>query len=301
MGFKNFRFNCAFRVLFLCGTFYAVIYMIQHTKLYALIIAIGVLFIYQIFSLIQYVEATNRSLAAFLQSIAYSDFTQNFRSRQRGSAFTELNDAFNDVLKKIQQSRIEKAEQYSYLQTVVQNIGIGLIIFKNNEHRSEKLLQFVENYRKLNRIPKPNFEIFPVCQLFEQVIPLYQNLQVENPVQITYTIQPQDIELTADQSLIEQVLINLIKNAIEACTPHGGTINIDAGLNHIGRPFIKVTDNGPGIESNALLNIFIPFFTTKAQGSGIGLSLSRQIMRLHNGNLIVQSKPDNLTTFSMIF
>jgi signal transduction histidine kinase len=115
-------------------------------------------------------------------------------------------------------------------------------------------------------------------------------------------IDPESLEITADPALIEQVLINLCKNALEAV--NGVTrprIELKAGTDGLGNPVIKVVDNGKGITEEVAEKIFIPFFTTKQQGSGIGLSLSRQIMRQHKGTLSVSSTLGQETVFSLRF
>jgi signal transduction histidine kinase len=115
-------------------------------------------------------------------------------------------------------------------------------------------------------------------------------------------IDPESLEITADPALIEQVLINLCKNALEAV--NGLTrpkIKLKAGTDGLGNPVIKVIDNGKGITEEVAEKIFIPFFTTKQQGSGIGLSLSRQIIRLHNGTIGVSSRPNEKTVFKLRF
>ena len=109
-----------------------------------------------------------------------------------------------------------------------------------------------------------------------------------------------DVEVI-DQELIEQVLINLVKNASQALPEIDGKIKISASLNRFGRVTIQVADNGQGITPDAIDKIFIPFFTTKTDGSGIGLSLSRQILRLHGGTITVRSTPDVETVFTLRF
>ncbi len=115
-------------------------------------------------------------------------------------------------------------------------------------------------------------------------------------------IDPLSLELTADQALIEQVLINLCKNAVEALNNVAKPkIKLKAGTDGLGNPEIKIIDNGRGISEEVAERIFIPFFTTKPQGSGIGLSLSRQIIRLHKGTLGVTSTPNEKTVFKLRF
>lgn len=116
------------------------------------------------------------------------------------------------------------------------------------------------------------------------------------------SIEPETLSLTVDPELVEQVLINLLKNAMEAVEGiPGAEVKMVARIDERGRTVIQVIDNGPGIVEEALDKIFIPFFTTKKEGSGIGLSLSRQIMRQHGGTLSVFSEPDTRTVFTLRF
>jgi two-component system nitrogen regulation sensor histidine kinase NtrY len=170
------------------------------------------------------------------------------------------------------------------------------------EKRSKGLLTFIENYRELTRIPKPEFKLVKIKDLFERVEYLMKDQFEAYSINIITSIDPQSLEITADPALIEQVLINLCKNALEAV--NGVTrpkIKLKAGTDGLGNPVIKVTDNGKGITEEVAEKIFIPFFTTKQQGSGIGLSLSRQIMRQHKGTLSVISSPGVETVFSLRF
>jgi signal transduction histidine kinase len=123
-----------------------------------------------------------------------------------------------------------------------------------------------------------------------------------NQIQFKKHIEPEDLILFGDQTLIEQVLINLIQNAVHAVEDSvTRVISLDAFIDESGKIILEVTDSGRGIEEDALPKIFIPFFTTKKKGSGIGLSLSKQIMRRHKGNIQVRSKLGEGTTFKLIF
>ena len=129
-----------------------------------------------------------------------------------------------------------------------------------------------------------------------------ENKFKENGILIQWNVDPQTLEITADPGLIEQVLINLLFNAADALQGYREPlVELNASLNEIGRIIIQVIDNGPGIVEEALGKVFIPFFTTKKKGSGIGLSLSRQIMKLHKGSISVHSDPDVRTVFTLKF
>lgn len=448
MDYRIFRLNCVMRVAFLAGTTALLIYLAAETSLYATIVIVGLAFVLQVASLIHYVERTNRDLTRFLASIRYSDFSQSFSSGLKGRTFDELNEAFSEVISDFREARAEKEEQYRYLQTVVQHIGLGIISFDgagnvdliNNaakrllgvpglrnvnsletvssrlvetltglkpgeralvkvdrsdqtmqliifatefklrdrvlklvsmqnieselsekemeawqklirvltheimnsvtpiaslastvndllgdsaesdlgmgseqkddirsamntiEKRSNGLLSFVNAYRNLTRIPAPNFEIVVISDLLDRVAQLMREQIEEEGIELTISVDPESLELTADPQLIEQVLINLILNSIQALRDRKKPrITIESMLDERGQISIVVRDNGPGISSDLKDKIFTPFFTTKKDGSGIGLSLSRQIMRLHRGSISIHSEPDEETRVALKF
>lgn len=170
------------------------------------------------------------------------------------------------------------------------------------ETRSEGLLRFVQSYRQLTRLPKPEFKIVMIKELFRPIELLMQPQFDQMAVELEIKVEPESLEITADPSLTEQVIINLLKNAMEwTSRKAGGSVRMIASMGLGGRPIIQVFDNGPGIQKEALEKVFIPFYSTKDDGSGIGLSLSRQIMRLHGGSLSVQSEPGIQTVFTMRF
>ncbi len=170
------------------------------------------------------------------------------------------------------------------------------------EKRSEGLLTFVNAYRRLTRVPQPDFRIFPVADLFDTITDLLEPQMRAQGIHFRRSIEPDGLDLTADPELIEQVLINLVKNAMQAVvgTPKA-EVRLLARIDDRGRAIIQVIDNGPGIVEEALDKIFIPFFTTKKDGSGIGLSLSREIMRQHGGSISAVSYPNERTVFTLRF
>ncbi|MCY4351748.1 MAG: ATP-binding protein, partial [Gemmatimonadetes bacterium] len=390
---------------------------------------------------------TQRDLTRFLQAIRYEDFSQSFTGAGLGSAYNNLKDAFNEVLEAFRKTRAEREENFQYLQTIVQHVGIGLICYtpegrielmntaaqrllrkphmrdvreletvskafsetllklrsgdkalvkvqdedellqiivyatelrmrgesfilasvqniqteleeqemeawqklirvltheimnsitpisslastvrgllpdserasslasetlpdvhtalETIQSRSEGLLHFVEAYRQLTHISRPDFQIFQISELFARVVFLMQGECDKNNIALHTAIDPRTLELTADPDLIEQVLINLMRNAVEALTGRSNArMDLSAKLDGRGRVVIRVQDNGPGILEDVQERIFIPFFTTKRDGSGIGLALSRQIMRVHRGTISVQSKPEEETVFTLRF
>ncbi|MFN8254295.1 MAG: ATP-binding protein [Bacteroidales bacterium] len=168
--------------------------------------------------------------------------------------------------------------------------------------RSSGLIDFVEKYRNLTRIPVPNLKVYPVKSQFEAIKKLLENDLVHNNIHLEITIVPEKLELTADEQLIEQVLINLVKNSIHALENiEKKKIKLKAFINSNGKRTLQVIDNGQGIIKEVGDKIFIPFYTTKSSGSGIGLSLSKQIMRSHQGNIRVNSLPFVETCFTLTF
>ncbi len=170
------------------------------------------------------------------------------------------------------------------------------------EKQGKGLMSFVESYRKLTRVPEPEKRLFRVGDLLNRVQVLYSSLERSDRVDLSFSIKDPELEIFADQNLISQVLLNLVKNALEANEENrDGKILIVADINNNNRPEICVIDNGPGISEENLDEIFVPFFTTRQNGSGIGLSISRQIMRVHGGNLTVRSVPGKETLFCLNF
>lgn len=179
--------------------------------------------------------------------------------------------------------------------------GIGSAL-KTIQKRSQGLLNFVEIYRNLTRIPKPNFRYFEVKELFERSSELMKPKMDNHKIQCTLKVMPDDLKITADPDLVDQVIINLMLNAIDAVSEiQNPQIFIMAYKNDSGRVLIEISDNGSGIKPDILDKIFMPFFTSKKTGSGIGLSLSRQIMSLHKGAISVRSTPRDGTTFTLTF
>jgi nitrogen fixation/metabolism regulation signal transduction histidine kinase len=450
MVFKQFRFNIILRVLLLTATCLALFVTLSSAYTFTPILVAG-LIVYQVWTMIRYVDRTNRELASFLESIRYSEFTRSFQISDSGSSFDELNNAFNDVMKDFQQVRSEREEHFQYLQSIVQNIDISILAYQRDgtveminpaakklfqvntlrdinklrplseklantllamnpgenklvkvqdeedilqlaihatefkvkekvimlttikniqsvleeqetavwqklirvltheimnsiapisslsstienmvnpyttgeksapeiemetvneikvalqtiNKRSTGLMNFVETYRSLTKIPTPNFEVVSMKEVIGNVYTLMKQEVEEKNITFTYFTEPDSIEVQMDEQLIGQVLINLVKNSMQALDGcEDGKILIRGFYNKRGRPSIQVTDNGRGILTDVIDKIFIPFFTTKRSGSGIGLSLSRQILRLHGGSITAKSVPNKETIFTMTF
>ena len=169
--------------------------------------------------------------------------------------------------------------------------------------RSDGLIRFVSDFRNLTRIPTPKRDQHKVKEIFDQIVMLLKTEIKKGRIKINMDITPQSLVINVDKELMEQVLINLIKNAIQALVADDDgrdkIIDLKAHQNEKNETTISIKDNGPGIDDEALSKIFIPFFTTKKHGSGIGLSLSKQIIRKHNGTLNVKSSIDNGAEFTI--
>jgi nitrogen fixation/metabolism regulation signal transduction histidine kinase len=451
MVYKRFSVVIIARTILLCLSILGLFFLLVSTNLYATIFIVILIIAYQVYSLIQFVQKTNRDIARFFDSIKYSDFTQSFKSTLKGSAFEELNRSFSEVMEEFRKTRTEKEEHFRYLQTVVQHVGIGLLAYtddgnielinnaakklfkvnglknisdlaafskaleealkkiktgdrflikvaENNElsqlsiyaaefklrgnhytlvsisniqneleekemeawqnlirvltheimnsvtpiislsstastlleevdckikekhqlnsdeledvtvalntilKRSKGLLHFVDDYRNLTRIPAPHFQSVKISSLFDRIKKLFSDQLIEKKISCSCIAEPPDLELIADPDLIEQVLINLVLNSIKALSETAAPeIKLAGRFDNRGNIIIQVIDNGHGIPEELHEKIFIPFFTTRKEGSGIGLSLSRQIMRAHKGGISVKSVPSRETTFTLRF
>lgn len=448
MLLRNFQLNVWFKVLLLSISIGVLVWLFITSGMVVGQLMVGLLVAYQIYDLIQYVERTNRRLANIFEAIRYSDFTRSFSMRKLGSSFDALDRALNDVIHSFQKAREEKEETLRYLETVVQHVGVGLLVFNQYgevetvnsatkkvlninvlrninqletvspnlvealrsasagdnslirvtigdeektialsvsefrrkdsffklvslkniqseleskefeawqnltrvmtheivnsitpisslsgtmsqliEHelatdgmlsadtlsdlrvsiqtisrRSEGLAHFIDSYRKFSRVPKPKFDVVMVKPLLEDVMSLYKSDSAENNIRMRCEVEPATLEITADRELIELALINLTKNALQAVANQSqAEVHLVGRLDGQSNVLLQVTDNGKGIIPEAIEKVFIPFFTTKQGGTGIGLSLSRQIMHLHRGTIRVESIPDVRTTFTLRF
>ena len=163
---------------------------------------------------------------------------------------------------------------------------------------SKDLIRFVESYRSMMKQAPPVRKAVMVEEMMERVLNLNKTRLKEQGVTISYTQKTPDLLIYIDESQIMQVLNNLIKNAVQA---EANSIRISAELNSEDRTVISVTNNGKPVPLRQQEEIFVPFYTTKPNGTGIGLSLSRQIMTRHNGNIALVQSDRNMTTFALIF
>ena len=164
--------------------------------------------------------------------------------------------------------------------------------------RSEGMINFVSRYRELLQVPEPVLAEVNVLETLQHVVTLLQG-DLAN-VETTVDVIPESLQVFADRQLLDQVLINIVKNAIDAVNGSDDAAIVLSARMDLSRVIISIEDNGPGIPEDEIDQIFIPFFTTKREGSGVGLSLSRQIMTAHTGDIAVQSGPGN-TVFRLVF
>ena len=181
----------------------------------------------------------------------------------------------------------------------VDDLELGIETIKR---RSEGLLKFAETYRNLNKITKPNVKPVLVRDLFENLYQLMQPTLDQKNIDMEIVLKDTELVLEADTSLIEQVLINLVVNSVEAVKDSTNAhIMLSAFRASDNRVILKVSDNGAGMPQEVLEKVFIPFFSTKKSGGGIGLSLCKQIMMLHKGNIQIQSVQGKGSSFSLQF
>lgn len=225
--------------------------------------------------------------------------------------------AFNDISSEIAEneqeswSRLIRVLTHEIMNTVtpIASLSETLLRFEgvNEEIKngldtisqsSRGLIKFVDSYRNLTRVAPPVKKAFYFKELAERVINLTKEQAVISGAVCTYIEKTEDIILYADEGQITQILINLVKNAIQA---EARKIEITAEINLSEQIIITVYNNGSPISKESQEEIFVPFYTTKQEGTGIGLSLSRQIMRLHSGTLSLTRSDDNGTVFTLIF
>lgn len=428
----KFRINIIIRVFVLTGLITGLVFSL-YQGLYLTTAFLGILLVIAVYSLVQYVNQTNRDLANFFTSVQYNDFTTTTSAHHRGESFGDLYEGFKLINRKFKDIRAEKEANHQFLQTIVEHVEIGLLCIDQNdeiilmnralgamlhksylinlsglrqindqlydlikhmkagereliklnignqllqlavqridlrlqnepfqlitfqnirseleeqelvawqkliriltheimnsvapisslsstlkdligeqeqiqkpllqevkssldviEKRSRGLLNFTETYRTLTRIPPPNFQLIDAGEMIRRLHTLFKGEIEERKIIWEPHLPPTAVTFQGDPALLEQVLINLVKNSIEAMEQTGDPklILLLQKLTS-GKIQIQLIDNGPGIPEETLDQIFVPFFTTKEDGSGIGLSLSRQILRLHKGNIELQSK-----------
>ena len=224
-----------------------------------------------------------------------------------------FNDISNDIAENEQQSwsKLIRVLTHEIMNTVtpISSLSETLLTLENaNEEvknglstilqASKSLIRFVESYRNLTRIAPPVRKAFYLKDLVENVLKLTSEQALAEGVSCSFIENSHDIILYADEGQITQIFINLIKNAIQA---EAGKIMISAEITPSEQTVINITNDGHPISKESQEEIFVPFFTTKQEGTGIGLSLSRQIMRMHNGSLVLTRSDSRGTVFTLVF
>jgi two-component system, NtrC family, nitrogen regulation sensor histidine kinase NtrY len=193
---------------------------------------------------------------------------------------------------------IKKEKDYELKTEAAEDLREGLATIEN---RSKGLIKFIDAYREYTSLPQPKIKTVLLKDLIEKTAQFMRPELKKTNIEFISSCSSDYLTIQADAEMIEQVLINLVKNAMESLSQnsHG---KIELNGKYIDQSIIiEVVDNGPGIIPEAINRIFVPFFTTKKTGSGIGLALSRQIMQMHNGTLTVESNPEVKTVFTLRF
>ncbi len=438
--FKKFKIRVFIQVLLICINIFLGIFLYILYKNFLIVGICLILLLSLVYHHVKYIDLTNRNFKRFLEAINYSDFSQSFTDKNLGKSFSELSQAFTQVVEKFQKARAEKEKSFRYMNTIVQYINNGLISFDqegnvdfinraakkilnisflkniqsfktknptlyqlmkkirhgekvvkkisisndtkqmafsgfefkvgdknlkllsiqdihnlledkeleawqklirvltheimnsltpisslssttfdlikeiegqddqikeklldikdalNTIHkRSEGLTDFVKAYRSMTLIPKPEFQIVSVSNLFSRVYKILKPKLQKQGILFEKITDPESLEISADPSLMEQVLINLLLNSIHALKEiQKPKIELKCFLGDSGKVVIQVIDNGSGILEKNLGKIFVPFYSTK-KSSGIGLSFCKQIMKLHNGQIKVASTQSSVT------
>ncbi|MBT6032414.1 MAG: histidine kinase [Kordiimonadaceae bacterium] len=168
--------------------------------------------------------------------------------------------------------------------------------------RSDSLMHFVQSYRRLTRLPPPEKTQLNVTKTFEDVVRIAAVNWKDKNIAIEQDVATKGLEISADQDMLEQMLINLMKNSEQALeNVKDAKVKLSAKLNKRGRIVIEVSDNGPGVSEELAAKIFVPFYTTKREGSGVGLALTRQVMIAHGGSIILSQTEGGGATFALTF
>lgn len=450
MIYKKFYINVILRVFIIVITSLLLSYVLIKTAYVYTVAGLIILIVLQTVNLIRYLNKTNRYLSNFLYFLKENNATMSVTESSNDSPISDLHTYFNEIKNIIKNVRIEKENQYLYLQYIIENVGIGLMSFNDNgkielindpaknllgipvlhnihdlnklqegfssfiinlkpqqpelyklnlggelvhlsvkaskikigersivivsfqdiknemddneldsyqklirvltheimnsitpintltrtlkklytkpngqrrkveidddiidetitgleliEERGTGLTAFVNKYRSLTKLPQPFFRKVKVFDMLANMIRLFEEEAQQHQVVLEMKVEPGELTIHADEKLLAQVLINLVKNAIASISEgKTGHITLSAKKASSFKTIIQVSDNGMGISKENINNIFTPFFTTKENGSGIGLSIAKQIMRMHKGHITVKSEPGKGTTFTLEF
>ena len=182
-----------------------------------------------------------------------------------------------------------------------QNLSDIMTSLEALQQRSNNLLQFISDYQKLTKIPAPSAVEIELKSFLEEIHSLFRGELEKKNIKFKLETEEASRIIKADRNQLQQVLLNLMNNSLDALGNTKDPHLIISTTKGVGRNVICIKDNGPGIEPGIMEEIFVPFYTTKPQGSGIGLSLARQIMRMHGGNIRISSKPGEGTIVYLDF
>jgi nitrogen fixation/metabolism regulation signal transduction histidine kinase len=228
---------------------------------------------------------------------AWQNLTRVLRHEIMNS-ITPISSLTSTLREILEQELVKKGEHYELNGEGADDLREGLSTIEN---RSKGLIQFIDAYREYTSLPHPKLKRVTLRELLDKVYSLMKPEIKKTPIQFSITCESDYLTLEIDEEMICQVLINLIKNAMEALFHTDQPIIQLTGRQNGNSITIDVIDNGTGIIPEAIHRIFVPFFTTKKNGSGIGLALSRQIMQMHDGSLSVESELDVRTVFTLRF
>ena len=261
-----------------------------------------------------WVSKRNREKVAYMMD-ALEDGETNFRFRDNSAMNRELNRIRKIVERQsanneeISWSKLFRVITHEMMNTVTPIAALSDALAKDDtldtkagletiSSSSKELIRFVESYRTFTKAAPPVYKTLLVSELLDRVVRLNEIKAVENNAVITYEVNPPDLMLYADESQLMQVFNNLIKNALEA---DAKKIQMVAELDGEDRTVIQVRNNGKPVPLRQHEEIFVPFYSTKPNGNGIGLSLSRRIMQRHNGSLLLRQSDRQQTIFTLVF
>ena len=273
--------------------------------------------------LIQWINGTNRKIAIFFESVRNGNTTLRYPDKTNDPFVKDLYAEMNRIILLFSQNQNEMEEKRLYYESIlrvltheirnsitpIRSLSADLLKYSDTytpeqlregleviHGQAKNLSAFLDSYHRLTHLPEPERTEVPITSLFRKM----ERLLCAEAGSDRFS-SAEALTVHADQNLIVLALINLIRNALQAIEGQADAIVSVEALETDGRVYITITDNGPGISPKLLSAIFTPFFSTKSGGSGIGLSISHRIMRLHGGDLTVDSLPGVRTEFRMTF
>lgn len=446
MVFNRFAKQVTLRVAALFVSLLVLAYLVAETELVAVSVLVAALMLLQAALVVRFVHRTNRELTRFLGAIRYDDFQQSFSMGELGPSFADLKSAFEDVMVRFRDARIEREEQRRYLETLVEHVPVAIValhddgavdllnnaarrlfnasattavdrlvaygaVFQRdiaqskagermvtrieldgvqrhlilsttqitvagtvlrlvtlqdiqseldwNElsawqdmarvlsheimnsltpiaslartademvddlarrtaaedelvadihaairtvaRRSDGLMRFVRSYRQFTQMPPPSLRPVGLREYFQRLEKLLLTEWAGRGIEL-HVAAANGLTVLADDTLLDQAVINLLRNAADAASAgEAPKVWLDARLSDRGRPVIEIGDNGPGVDEALGEKIFLPFFTTKPEGSGIGLALARQVMLVHKGAITASVRPGGGALFRLTF